>query len=132
MFPDTSGLMCLFDSGDHRHSSAKGYFDATNLRITHNYVLAEFVALSIARKAPAKHALRFVESIRKGSDIDVIWVGEELHEQAIQLLFERSDKSWSLCDALSFVVMSERRILDSLTTDHISSRLVLFVCLTSE
>jgi uncharacterized protein len=118
MFVDTSGLMCLFDSRDRRHASAIGHFDSTNLRMTHNYVLTEFVALSIARNAPAKHALRFVESIARGSDIEVIWVGEELHERAMQLLFERPDKSWSLCDAVSFVVMSERQIVASLTTDH--------------
>ena len=118
MFLDTSGLMCLFDSRDHRHSSAIKHFDSTNLRMTHNYVLAEFVALSIARNAPAKHALRFVESIGRGSDIEVIWVGNELHEQAMQLLFERPDKSWSLCDAVSFVVMNERNVINSLTTDH--------------
>jgi uncharacterized protein len=118
MFLDTSGLMCLFDSGDHRHTAAIDHFDSTNVRITHNYVLAEFVALSIARNAPAHEALRFVESIGGGSDIEVIWVREELHERAMQLLFARLDKSWSLCDAVSFVVMNERHILDSLTTDH--------------
>ena len=118
MFLDTSGLMCLFNSRDHRHSTAIRNFDSTNLRMTHNYVLAEFVALSIARNAPAKDALRFVESISSSSEIEVIWVGKDLHEQAMQLLFERPDKSWSLCDAVSFVVMKERKILNSLTTDH--------------
>jgi predicted nucleic acid-binding protein len=62
--------------------------------------------------------LKFVESISKGSEIEVIWVEEELHDRAMQLLLERPDKSWSLCDAVSFVVMSERQIHDSLTTDH--------------
>jgi len=118
MFVDTSGLMCLFDSADHRHVSAVKHFDSRDLRITHNYVLAEFVALSIAWNAPLKHALRFVDAIDRGSDIEVIWVGKELHESAMQLLFERPDKSWSLCDAVSFVTMNERQILESLTTDH--------------
>ena len=118
MFLDTSGLMCLFDSGDHRHAIAINYFDSTNLRITHNYVLAEFVALSIARNAPRQDALRFVESIAKSSDIEVIWVREEMHELAMQLLFDRPDKAWSLCDAVSFVLMNERQLLNSLTTDH--------------
>ena len=118
MFVDTSGLMCLFDSRDHRHVAAVSHFDSSALRIAHNYVLAEFVALSIARSAPRKHALRFVDSISRGSDIELIWVGKELHDSAMQLLFERPDKSWSLCDAISFVIMNERQILNSLTTDH--------------
>lgn len=118
MFLDTSGLMCLFDRGDRRHSSAITWFDSTTVRLTHNYVLAEFVALAIARRAPLSDALRFVESIGKSSEIEVVWVGMELHDQAMRLLFERKDKSWSLCDAISFVLMSERQIRESMTTDH--------------
>ena len=34
-------------------------------------------------------------------------------------LFEaRADKEWSLTDCISFVVMTEQRIADALTTDH--------------
>ena len=118
MFIDTSGLMCLFDARDHRHVSAVKHFDSTTVRLTHNYVLAEFVALVIARRAPLNHALRFVEAITSGSEVEVIWISRELHERAMQLLFMRPDKSWSLCDAVSFVVMSDRAIRNSLTTDR--------------
>jgi uncharacterized protein len=118
MFIDTSGLMCLFDAGDHRHSSAVKLFDSTATRLTHNYVLAEFVALAIARRAPLPTALRFVDAISSSSEVEVTWISHALHQQAMQLLFDRSDKAWSLCDAVSFVLMGDRRITDSLTTDH--------------
>jgi predicted nucleic acid-binding protein len=118
MFIDTSGLMCLFDARDHRHSSAIRYFDSTKTRLTHNYVLAEFVALAIARRAPPTQTLQFVKAIGADSEIDVVWVSRELHERALQLLFARSDKRWSLCDAVSFIVMADGSITDSLTTDH--------------
>jgi len=118
MFIDTSGLMCLFDAREHRHPSAIEKYESTTIRLTHNYVLAEFVALAIARRAPFTAALRFVEAISSGSEIEVVWVSRELHEKAMQLLLQRSDKAWSLCDAVSFVVMTERRVSDALTTDH--------------
>ena len=118
MFIDTSGLMCLFDSRDHRHSSAVAYFDSNLARLTHNYVLAEFIALAIARRAPLNDALRFVNAIGSASEVEVIWVSRELHERAMKLLFERTDKAWSLCDAVSFVVMNDRHIRDALTTDR--------------
>jgi len=118
MFIDTSGLMCLFDMRDHRHASAVKRFDSSTARLTHNYVLAEFVALAIARRAPLNDALRFVDAIGSGSEVELIWISRELHERAMQLLFERPDKAWSLCDAVSFVVMSDRAIRDSLTTDR--------------
>ena len=118
MLIDTSGLMCLFDARDHRHSSAIRYFDSTTTHLTHSYVLAEFVALAIARRAPPPQTLQFVKAIGADSEIEVIWVSRELHERALELLFARSDKRWSLCDAVSFVVMADRSITDSLTTDH--------------
>lgn len=118
MFIDTSGFMCLFDARDHRHASAIKHFDSTPDRLTHNYVLAEFVALAIARRAPLSEALRFVDAIGAGSEIEIAWVSRELHERSLKLLMERSDKAWSLCDAVSFIVMGDRRVTDSLTTDH--------------
>lgn len=118
MLIDTSGLMCLFDAKDHRHSSAIEQFDSATSRLTHNYVLAEFIALAIARRAPLTAALQFVESISSGLEVEVMWVSRELHERGMQLLSERTDKGWSLCDAVSFVVMRDRRVNDSLTTDH--------------
>jgi predicted nucleic acid-binding protein len=48
----------------------------------------------------------------------VVWVLEELHDEAISLLRERSDKGYSLCDAVSFVIMRQRSIWQALTTDH--------------
>lgn len=72
MFIDTSGLMCLFDAREHRHSSAIEKFESTSIRLTHNYVLTEFVALAIARRAPLTAALRFVEAISSGSEIEMV------------------------------------------------------------
>ena len=118
MFIDTSGLMCLFDARDHRHSSAVVYFDSTTTRLTHNYVLTEFVALAMARHAPLSAALQFVKAFSSSSEVEVLWVSRDAHERGMQLLFARTDKAWSLCDAISFVLMSDRGIEDALTTDR--------------
>ena len=118
MFVDTSGLMCLFDQRDHRHPHAVRHYDLAQSRLSHSSVLVEFVALTIARKAPRQEALRFVESISLDSEIELVWVSRDLHVRAMKLLRERSDKLWSLCDAVSFLLMLERKVLDALTTDH--------------
>lgn len=39
-------------------------------------------------------------------------------QQAVELFRERSDKSWSLTDCLSFVVVEEEKLTDALTADH--------------
>jgi predicted nucleic acid-binding protein len=41
-----------------------------------------------------------------------------LYVGALSLLRQRMDKSYSLCDAVSFLLMRERGITDPLTTDR--------------
>ena len=49
---------------------------------------------------------------------DVIFVDGALHSKALTLLENRIDKNWSLCDAVSFVLMKDRSITEALTTDR--------------
>ncbi len=87
------------------------------MRITHNYVLDEFVALAHARQLSRQMALSFSERLIDDAEIEVVWINQTTHRLALDLLRARSDKTYSLCDAVSFVVMRERGIADALTTD---------------
>ncbi|HMG75482.1 MAG TPA: PIN domain-containing protein [Pyrinomonadaceae bacterium] len=118
MLLDTSGLMCLFDQRDNRHALATKQYQSATRRLIHNYVFAEFVALVIARRAPLADALRFTQSIHHSGEVEVVWVDGGLHERAMRLLAEREDKRWTLCDAVSFILMGASRIAEALTTDH--------------
>jgi predicted nucleic acid-binding protein len=51
-------------------------------------------------------------------DIETIWVDESLHREAMALLLARQDKTYSLCDAVSFVLMRRRHLTEALTTDR--------------
>ena len=118
MFLDTSGLMCLFDRKDERHSAAIELYHQNRLHVCHNYVFAEFVALAVARRAPLPIVLKFIDALANSNEIVVVWVDRVLHARAMALLADRKDKAWTLCDAVSFIVMSDRGIRESLTTDH--------------
>ena len=118
MFLDTSGLFAVADANEHRHTHAAQLFDTSPRSLTHSYVLAEFIALSRARKFPLHEAISFLRRIQETSLIRVIWVDRSLHEDALSLLENRLDKNYSLCDAVSFVLMKKHRIHDALTTDH--------------
>jgi predicted nucleic acid-binding protein len=48
----------------------------------------------------------------------MVWVDEQLHQTAMQLLIDRQDKTYSLCDAVSFILMRQRGVTESLTTDR--------------
>jgi predicted nucleic acid-binding protein len=114
---DTSGLLCLHDEDESRHEKAIGYFTNAKRLLTTNYVLAEFVPLSSVRGKNRQETLSFVKDLLQLARLELMWVDELLHEQAMKLLEERLDKTYSLCDAVSFVLMRERGILEALTTD---------------
>lgn len=79
MLLDTSGLMCLFDRRDFRHQDAVDFYNAASVRLAHNYVLVEFVALAQARHAPRVEALGFVIDLFDDPEVEVSWVDERLH-----------------------------------------------------
>ena len=108
MLLDTSGLFCLFDGSDARHSEVVRLFDAASVRILHNYVPAELVALCAARGLNRAHALSFVADLQDSTLIEHEWVSESLHRAALALLNDRADKSYSLCDAASYLLMRAR------------------------
>jgi len=118
MLLDTSGLLCCLDADDVRHRDAVQLYDAASLRLTHNYVLAEFVALTQARRQPREASLSFASDVAADADVEVVWVDLALHDQAMRLLQSQLDKAYSLCDAVSFLLMQQRGLLDALTTDH--------------
>ena len=117
MLVDTAGFLSLYDEADDYHRQAVSFYDAAAKRLTTNYVLAEYVALAHVRGVPRREIIKFSNRILDDKTIETIWIDENLHRRAVALLRERADKSYSLCDAVSFVVMRERGISESLTTD---------------
>jgi uncharacterized protein len=115
---DTSGLLCYIHTSEPQHLNAVKAFDAAHVYLTHSYVLSEFVALAQVRNLPRIDALTFVTDLLENPDIETVWVDEELHQEAVNLLINRMDKTYSLCDAVSFVLMRRRGLTDALTTDR--------------
>ena len=92
-------------------------YDAARQRLTTNYVLAEYTALAHIRGVPRREIIKFSSRILDSAEIEIIWIDENLHRQAVALMRERTDKNYSLCDAASFIVMRTRGISTALTTD---------------
>jgi predicted nucleic acid-binding protein len=118
MLLDTSGLLCMHHKDEQQHHDALAFFRAASTRLTHNYVLAEFVPLCQVRGLPRAAALSFVADLSDNPLVEVIWVDENLHRVALAFLQARLDKTYSLCDAVSFLLMQQRSITEALTTDR--------------
>jgi predicted nucleic acid-binding protein len=118
MFLDTSGLLCFHHRAEPQHAIAVEMFRSSPLRLIHTYVLAEFVAVAQARGLPREPALAFVADLQDNTAVQVTYVSEAMHRTALNLLRQRQDKQWSLCDAVSFGLMAQHGIREALTTDH--------------
>ncbi|MBD2569955.1 type II toxin-antitoxin system VapC family toxin [Anabaena lutea] len=118
MLIDTSGLLCLHYPTEPLHSLACTAYKKATVRLTHSYIIAEYVALANARRFPRSSILAFVVDLLDNPDIETVWINESLYRKAIELLMIRQDKSYSLCDSISFVLMRERSINEALTTDR--------------
>jgi len=118
MLLDTSGLLCLHHRAEPLHDAARTVYKQAATRLTHSYVLAECIALAQARRLPRIKAITFIADLVRNPDIETVWVDELLHHNAIALLLARPDKTYSLCDAVSFVLMRQRNLVEALTTDR--------------
>ena len=117
MLIDTSGFLCLIHKDEPEHENSMRLYNEASLYLTHSYILDEFIPLANVRKLPRANSLRFSRQILTDPTIELVWVDAVLHEAALTLLEQRTDKTYSLCDAVSFLIMSERGISDALTTD---------------
>ncbi len=117
MLIDSSGFLCLYERKETFHKKAVEFYDSATLRLTTSYILAEYTALAQIRKIPREQIIVFSQNILHDEEIEIVWIDEELHIKAVELIKERRDKNYSLCDAVSFIIMRQRGIAESLTTD---------------
>ena len=109
MLLDSSAILALVDADDVNHDNAlevAGQIAAERRPVfVTNHLRAEAHALLLTRlgRGAAREWL-----LRSG--VDVIYVTRAEEETAIELLSDREDKDWSLCDAISFVVVTQRRV----------------------
>jgi hypothetical protein len=120
-FADASYWMALSRKRDqyHRHAVAWNQFviRTRSIVVTTEAVLWEWLnAFSDASiRAVAAEGYRRAHA---DAHIEVAPFQPELIDSAVQLYRARHDKSWSLTDCLSFVVMGRRQLTEALTTDR--------------
>lgn len=123
IFVDTSGWGNLVDTLQKFHAETKAIYlsakENGSRLVTTNYVIAELVALlSSPMRIPRTRSIKFIESIKSSALVDIVHIDEDTDAKSWDLLKNRADKSWSLVDCSSFVVMQENKIVEALTTDH--------------
>jgi predicted nucleic acid-binding protein len=121
IFVDTSAWLALADSHDRDHPRATeitrriahGEFGK---QVTTNYVMVETITL-IRRRLGLPTALSFEKAIARSDEVRVFWIEPVHQDEALQVMAGRTDKSWSVTDCTSFVVMRALGILSAFSLD---------------
>jgi len=120
IFLDTSFAVALSSSKDHHHAQAVAL--ARDLErqgsqmVTTRAVILE-IGNSLSRKRHRSQGVALLEFLETDPRVEIVPVAEDLYRKGFEIFRRRHDKEWSLVDCMSFVVMQDRRLLESLTTD---------------
>jgi predicted nucleic acid-binding protein len=118
VFADTYFYLALINTKDQGHSRAvalaKGQQGGV---ITTAWVLTE-LADGLCDVAHRPAFLKLLRGLRADANTTIVASSQELFDKGLALYENRPDKDWSLTDCISFVVMQDHGLTDSLTADH--------------
>ena len=121
VFVDTSGFAGLVVAEDASHSRAAHLFERARsegweLLTTNGVVMECYGLLLIRARDRRRSALAFLDAVERDR-VHVERIRTDDEERAIALLRSHEDKDYSLCDALSFVVMERLGVADAIAFD---------------
>ena len=120
VFLDTSFAIALASSTDEYHEKAEDLAAEIGLRktrlVTTRAILLE-IGNRLARLRYRKEAVRVLSSLETSPGVEILPLSEDLYWRGLDLFRKRPDKEWGLVDCISFQVMQDRGITQSLTTD---------------
>jgi predicted nucleic acid-binding protein len=118
VFADTFYFIALLSPADEAHGRAVAFTQQFNGRLlTTAWVLTE-VADGLTDAPARQKFIQFYDRLRTRDDVTIVPCGEGLFDQGAELFRRRLDKEWSLTDCISFVVMQQENVAESLTGDH--------------
>jgi predicted nucleic acid-binding protein len=116
---DTVYIQALLNNRDSYHQQALLLFpivrDAAEVWVTEAVLVEVGNALSTINRMIAA---QFIQQCYQTENMHVVNVSTSLLNTAVELYRSRPDKTWSLTDCISFVVMSQEDIVDAVTTDR--------------
>lgn len=122
VFVDSGGFFAHLVAEDALHVRASDLFRQAERErwdlITTNAVVYETHALLTNRARDGREAgLRFLDHIQRGL-CTVVYLMHDDEQSAIATLRDHQDKMYSLCDALSFVIMERLGITEAIAFDR--------------
>lgn len=119
VFADAWFYIALLDPYDAGHAKALQACEDESITgiVTTHWVLMEVANMLSTSKARTRCAA-FLRELDAASETQIIAASDALFRRGLSLYEERPDKAWSLTDCISFLVMSDEHLSESLTGDH--------------
>lgn len=118
VFADTFYFLALLHLDDNAHARALSASQTlASPLLTTAWVVTE-VADALAMPGMRENVPRLLAALRADPACTIVPPTEELFDQGVDLYAQRPDKSWSLGDCISFIVMRQQGITEALTGDH--------------
>lgn len=122
-FVDTSGWAELTDHTLRWHAAAvqtaNEMWQQGGRAVTTNLVLIELTALLTSPlRMPKSRQIQLLDRLRGDPGIEIVAIDSALEAAAWTLWKSRIDKTWTLVDCASFVVMQQRGLTEAITSDH--------------
>jgi predicted nucleic acid-binding protein len=118
VFADSFYFFALVNSNEATHAKAVAFANSfAGSVVTTGWVLTE-VADGLSRPGNRELFLEMRQEILTHPSVRVVGFSDDMFERGLKLYSERLDKDWSLTDCISFVVMQDLMIRESLTGDH--------------
>ena len=117
-FADTYFFIALLFENDEAHADAQARVANLSGRLyTSVWVLTE-VADALAVPGRRQRFLPLLQFLRASPSVIILPAEQTLFDRAAALYGQRPDKAWSLTDCISFTIMQDHHLRDTLTGDH--------------
>jgi predicted nucleic acid-binding protein len=120
VFLDTGYVIALEAQDDQRHAEALQHWTQLSARlpplVTTSYVFDELVTFFNSRNRHAK-AIEVGSRLLTSPTVQLVHVDQPLFYSAWRYFAQHADKSYSLTDCISFLVMKQRGIRTALAFD---------------
>jgi uncharacterized protein len=118
LFADTAFFIALLNPADELADQARREMS----QLSQPLVTTWWVLIETANflRRPQHRGLfgELLDRLEHSTHVEVVPCSENVLQRAVELYRTRSDKSWSLTDCTSFVVMADRGLTEALTSDH--------------
>jgi len=118
IFLDSAFIIALASKTDSFHEKALQISETLDgkILVTTRAIMLE-VGNALSKRSFRKAGVALLNALEMDDNVAIISLSDELFTKGMELYSKRTDKEWGLIDCISFVVMQERGILQSLTTD---------------